>query len=123
MLDVVIRNGTLIDGTGSDRRSADVGISDGKIEAVGSLGEAAAAKEIDATGRIVAPGFIDVHNHSDGWLIRERHFTPKTTQGFTTEVLMADGIGYAPINEHTVREWLFYLRSLNGLRMSDWTGW
>jgi len=123
MLDVVIRNGTLIDGTGSDRRSADVGISGGKIEAVGSLGEASAAKEIDATGRIIAPGFIDVHNHSDGWLIRERHFTPKTTQGFTTEVLMADGIGYAPVNEHTVREWLFYLRSLNGLRMSDWSGW
>jgi N-acyl-D-amino-acid deacylase len=123
MLDIVIRNGSLIDGTGSPRRVADVGISGGKIEAVGSLGEAAAVKEIDAAGKIVAPGFIDVHNHSDGWLIRERHFTPKTSQGFTTEVLMADGIGYAPVNEHTVREWLFYLRSLNGLRMSDWTGW
>ena len=123
MLDVVIRNGTLIDGTGSDRRTADVGISGGKIEAVGSLGEVSATKEIAARGKIVAPGFIDVHNHSDGWLIRERHFTPKTTQGFTTEVLMADGIGYAPVNDHTVREWLFYLRSLNGLRMSDWTGW
>jgi N-acyl-D-amino-acid deacylase len=123
MFDIVIRNGTLIDGTGSPRRAADVGIAGGKIEAVGSLREAAAAKVIDAAGKIVAPGFIDVHNHSDGWLIRERHFTPKTTQGFTTEVLMADGIGYAPVNDQTVREWLFYLRSLNGLRMSDWTGW
>ncbi|MBC8289039.1 MAG: amidohydrolase family protein [Planctomycetes bacterium] len=123
MLDIVIRNGTLIDGTGSLRRAADVGIASGRIEAVGSLAQAAAAREIDAAGKIVAPGFIDVHNHSDGWLIRERHFTPKTAQGFTTDVLMADGIGYAPVNEHTVREWLFYLRSLNGLRMSDWTGW
>lgn len=123
MFDILIQNGTLIDGTGNPRRAADVGIASGKIEAVGSLDEAAATKTIDASGKIVAPGFIDVHNHSDGWLIRERHFTPKTTQGFTTEVLMADGIGYAPVNEQTVREWLFYLRSLNGLRMSDWTGW
>lgn len=123
MFDIVIRNGTLIDGTGGPRRSADVGIAGGKIEAVGTLGEAAATRVIDAAGKIVAPGFIDVHNHSDGWLIREANFAPKTTQGFTTEVLMADGIGYAPVNEQTVREWLFYLRSLNGLRMGDWTGW
>lgn len=123
MFDVLIRNGTLIDGTGSVRRMADVGISGGKIESIRPPGEARAVREINAAGKIVAPGFIDVHNHSDGWLIRERHFTPKTTQGFTTEVLMADGIGYAPVNDHTVREWLFYLRSLNGLRLSDWTGW
>ena len=123
MFDIVIRNGTLIDGTGNNRRQADIGITDGKISAVDSLSEAGTARVIDAAGKIVAPGFIDVHNHSDGWLIREKNFTPKTTQGFTTEVLMADGIGYAPVNEQTAREWLFYLRSLNGLRMSDWTGW
>ena len=123
MFDIVIRNGMLIDGTGNRRRCADVGITAGKIAAVDSLAEAEAVCAIDAAGKIVAPGLIDVHNHSDGWLIRETDFTPKTAQGFTTEVLMADGIGYAPVNEQTVREWLFYLRSLNGLRMSDWTGW
>jgi len=123
MFDIVIRNGILIDGTGSSRRRVDIGVREGKISAIDSLEEAEAAQVIDASGKIVAPGFIDVHNHSDGWLIRESDFSPKTTQGFTTEVLMADGIGYAPVNAQTAREWLFYLRSLNGLRMSDWTGW
>jgi N-acyl-D-amino-acid deacylase len=124
VFDLIIRGGTVIDGTGSHRTMADVGISGDRITAVGSLPpDAEAARIVDATGLIVAPGFIDVHNHSDGWLIRERNFTPKTTQGFTTEVLQADGIGYGPVNEQTAREWLFYLRSLDGLRLQDWTGW
>lgn len=124
MFDLIIRGGTVIDGTGSPRAKADVGISGDRITAVGALPpDASAARTVDATGLIVAPGFIDVHNHSDGWLIRERNFAPKTTQGFTTEVLQADGIGYGPINEQTAREWLFYLRSLDGLRLQDWTGW
>ena len=123
MFDLIIRGGTLIDGTGEPRRAADVAVTGDRIAAVGDLIEATARTTIDATGLIVAPGFIDVHNHSDGWLIRERNFAPKTTQGFTTEVLQADGIGYGPVNEQTAREWLFYLRSLDGLRIQDWTGW
>ena len=123
MFDLIIRGGTLIDGTGAPRRAADIAVSGDRIAAVGSLADSTAAKTIDATGLIVAPGFIDVHNHSDGWLLRERNFAPKTTQGFTTEVLQADGIGYAPVSQQTAREWLFYLRSLDGLRLQDWTGW
>lgn len=123
MFDLIIRGGTLIDGTGAPRKTSDVAVSGDRIAAVGSLADATAGKTIDATGLIVAPGFIDVHNHSDGWLLRERNFAPKTTQGFTTEVLQADGIGYAPVNQQTAREWLFYLRSLDGLRLQDWTGW
>jgi len=123
VFDLVIRNGVVIDGTGAARFRADVAVRGDRIVDVGDLAGAAATREIDAAGRVVAPGFIDVHNHSDGWLIREKNFAPKTTQGFTTEVLMADGIGYAPVNEVTVREWFFYLRSLNGLRLQDWTGW
>jgi len=72
---------------------------------------------------VVAPGFIDLHTHSDGWLLRESNFFPKTAQGFTTEVLMADGISYAPVQPHNAAEWIFYLRSLNGLRLEDYTGW
>lgn len=123
MFDLIIRGGTVIDGTGAPRIRADVAVNGDRIAAVGNLASASAADTIDATGRIVAPGFIDVHNHSDGWLLRERNFAPKTTQGFTTEVLQADGIGYGPVNQQTAREWLFYLRSLDGLRIQDWTGW
>jgi N-acyl-D-amino-acid deacylase len=123
VFDLIIRGGTLIDGTGGPRRTADVAIKGDRIAAVGSLAVEATENTIDASGLIVAPGFIDVHNHSDGWLLREPNFAPKTTQGFTTEVLQADGIGYAPINQQTAREWLFYLRSLDGLRLQDWTGW
>ena len=123
MFDLLIRNGTVIDGTGRDRKLADVAIICDRIADVGQIGDVPARRVIDATGLVVAPGFIDVHNHSDGWLIREPNFKPKTTQGFTTEVLMADGIGYAPVNEHTAAEWIFYLRALDGLRMQDYSGW
>lgn len=123
MFDVLIHGGEVIDGTGSPRRRADVGIRGGRIAAIGDLSAAEGAKRIDAAGLIVAPGFIDVHNHSDGWLLSHANFWPKTSQGFTTEVLMADGISYAPVNSQTWREWIFYLRALNGLRLQDYRDW
>ncbi len=123
MFDTIIRNGEVIDGTRSPRFRADVGIQGDRIAAIGNLGDAAAKDVIDATDKIVAPGFIDVHNHSDGWLLKKPHLTPKTLQGFTTEILMADGISYAPVNEATAAQWIFYLRSLNGLRQDEYRGW
>jgi N-acyl-D-amino-acid deacylase len=123
VFDVLIRNASVIDGTGQPARQADVGIQGDRIAAVGALDAVAAAIEIDATGQVLAPGFIDVHNHSDGWLVRESNFAAKTLQGFTTEVLMADGIGYAPVSQQTARDWLFYLKALNGLRLQDYSGW
>jgi N-acyl-D-amino-acid deacylase len=65
MYDFLIKNGTVVDGTGSPRRQVDVAIRDGVILEVGNLDHAQAATIIDATGKIVAPGFIDVNNHSD----------------------------------------------------------
>lgn len=123
MFDLVIENGTIIDGTGAPGTRADLGIRGELISAVGDLGRADAGARIDAAEKVVAPGFIDVHTHSDGWLLRSSHFTPKTLQGVTTELLMLDGIGYAPVNRETAREWLFYLRALDGLRMDDYSGW
>ena len=119
MFDVLIRNASVIDGTGAAARQASLGVSGDRISAIGDLGDATAGSEIDATGQVLAPGFIDVHNHSDGWLIRESNFAAKTLQGFTTEVLMADGIGYAPVSPQTARDWLFYLRALNGLQPNN----
>lgn len=123
LFDIIIEGGTVIDGTRAARVRADVGINGDRIEQIGDLSAAQAGQRIDAAGKIVAPGFVDVHNHSDGWLLKTPHLLPKTTQGFTTEVLMADGISYAPLTKHTARDWLFYLRTLDGLQFSDYTGW
>ena len=63
--DLVLTNGTIVDGTGSARFDGDVGIKDGRIAAVGDLSSEAASKTVDITGQVVAPGFIDVHSHAD----------------------------------------------------------
>ncbi len=123
MFDLLIRGGQVIDGARRPRYRADVAIQADRVVEIGDLGSATAKQVIDAAGKIVAPGFVDVHNHSDGWLLKTPHLTPKTLQGVTTEVLMADGIGYAPVDENTFREWLFYLRSLDALRMDQYGGW
>lgn len=123
LFDLILRGGAVIDGTKAPRFQADVAVAEGRIAQVGKLAGATAAAEIDATGLVVAPGLIDVHNHSDGWLLRNPQLVPKITQGFTTEVLMADGISYAPVSPDTAHEWFFYLRSLNGLRLDEYSGW
>lgn len=123
MFDLIIRNGMVIDGRNRPRYRADVGVQGERIGAIGDLRGAEAAQEIDATGKIVAPGFIDVHTHSDGWLLKEPHFFSKTSQGFTTEFLGLDGISYFPVDETTIREWIYYLRPLNGLQFDEYTGW
>ncbi len=123
MFDLILRNASVIDGTRRPRFRADVGIVGTQIAAVGDLAGAATAKAIDVAGQIVAPGFIDVHNHSDGWLLRERAFLPKLQQGYTTEVLASDGISYAPVDAATWAEWFYYLRCLNGLRLDEYRGW
>src|SRR5262245_13122186 len=123
MFDLIVRHGTLIDGTGQPRRRADVGVRNERIAAIGDLSAEGSHRTLDAGGRVVAPGFIDLHNHSDGWMLRQPHLAAKTTQGFTTEVLMADGISYAPVRPHDAAQWLFYLRSLNVLRQDEYRGW
>ncbi len=123
MFDLIIKNGDVIDGSNSARIRADIGIVGDKIEHVGLLDDATGRQEIDALGKIVCPGFIDVHTHSDGWLLREPNFISKTSQGFTTEALLADGISYAPLSQQTAREWLYYMHALNGLQFEHYEGW
>lgn len=121
--DLIIRGGEVIDGQRKPRFKADVGVIGDRITTVGDLSSATAKVVIDATGRCVAPGLIDVHNHSDGWMLKSPHQLHKTAQGITTEVLMADGISYAPVDPTTAPEWVAYLRSLNGLRFDEYRGW
>ena len=84
--DTLIKNGTIIDGTGRLRYDADVGIRGGKIATIGSLGDAEAGRIVDAEGLIVAPGFIDMHSHSDMSLFDDPGGESKVHQGVTTEV-------------------------------------
>ncbi|GDY09144.1 N-acyl-D-amino-acid deacylase [Planctomycetia bacterium] len=123
MFDVLIRHATIIDGTRAPRFSADIGVLGDRIDSIGDLSAAQARQTIDATGLVAAPGFIDVHTHADGWLLKSPHLLPKTLQGFTTEVLMADGISYAPVTPQTWRDWVFYLRALNGMSLGEYSGW
>lgn len=115
MPDIIIRGGMIIDGTGASRFRDNIALENDHIVQIGDLDGVTAPIEIDATGKVVAPGFVDVHTHDDGWLLREENFFIKTHQGFTTEVMMADGISYAPVSSRTERECVYYLRSLNGL--------
>ncbi len=122
--DVLIQGGKVIDGSGAPRRAADLAISGDRIAALlPPAAGATARRTIDARGLIVAPGFVDVHTHSDGWLLKIPHLVAKTSQGITSEVLMSDGISYAPVTPENYRDWFLYLRALNGLEQADYQGW
>lgn len=102
--DLLIRGGTVIDGSGSQAASAaDVGVQGDRIVAVGDLDSATAQREIDATGRIVSPGFIDVHIHSEVELLGGEHRYASLLQGVTTQLLAPDGFGWAPLTPDEVR--------------------
>ncbi|MDF2989561.1 MAG: N-acyl-D-amino acid deacylase [Microbacterium sp.] len=97
MLDVLIRGGQLIDGTGRGTRVADVGILGDRIALVGTAGPATAREVVDATGMLVTPGLIDPHSHSDWSILGNRDALSTIHQGVTTEVVGNCGVTYAPI--------------------------
>ncbi|MEY2404024.1 MAG: hypothetical protein QOD38_1575, partial [Acidimicrobiaceae bacterium] len=96
MLDLVIRGGTVIDGTGAPRRTADVGIADGQIVEVGRIDEQGAS-EVDADGALVTPGFVDIHTHYDGQATWTPQLQPSSGHGVTTIVMGNCGVGFAPV--------------------------
>src|SRR6266849_9288056 len=93
--DILIRNGTVIDGTGVPTRRADVGIAGGKIVEVGAL-SSGARRTIDADGLVVAPGFIDPHTHYDAQICWDGAVTPSSWHGVTSVVMGNCGVGIAP---------------------------
>lgn len=102
--DVLIRGGNVIIGDGmTAARRADVGINGDRIAAVGDLSDASAETEIDATNRIVSPGFIDVHIHSEIELLGGEHRYGALLQGVTTQLLAPDGFGWAPLSPEQAR--------------------
>jgi len=84
--DTLIKHGTVVDGTGQKSYKADVGITAGKIAAIGDLAQASGAYLIDATNHVIAPGFIDMHAHSDVTMLDDPNGESKAYQGVTTEV-------------------------------------
>ncbi len=103
-LDLLIRGGTVVDGTGSPGVTADVGVRGDRIVAVGQLGDARAAHVVDATDRIVAPGFIDVHVHSETALRGNGDIWGSVLQGVTTHLTAPDGFGWAPLPQDAAAE-------------------
>lgn len=98
--DLLIRNGRVVDGTGNPSFVADVGIRDNKIAAIGRLTNRSAARTIDATGLVVAPGFIDIHNHSDDTILEDGNAESMVRQGVTT-MIFGEGGSAAPSEKWT----------------------
>jgi N-acyl-D-amino-acid deacylase len=98
MVEVVLRGGIIVDGTGRPRYSADVAVTSNRISAIGiGLPDVSGASEIDASGNIVAPGFIDVHTHDDRALLASPDMAAKASQGVTTVITGNCGVSLAPL--------------------------
>lgn len=96
--DLVIRGGTVVDGSGRERFDGDVAIKDGRIAAVGRVA-GRGAEEIDARGKLVTPGFVDIHTHYDGQVTWDDRLQPSSWHGVTTVVMGNCGVGFAPCRE------------------------
>lgn len=102
MGDRILRGGSVIDGLGHQRYPADVLIRDGRIGGILAPGTRATGEDIDVTGLVVAPGFIDMHAHSDLAVLADPAHVSKAAQGVTLEVVGQDGLGYAPVSDEVM---------------------
>ncbi len=108
MHDLIVRGGTLVDGTGAAPRQADVAVDDGRITEVGDLSGCAARRTVDADGLLVTPGFVDIHTHYDGQVTWDPLLTPSSWHGVTTVVMGNCGVGFAPVRPGQ-EDWLIQL--------------
>lgn len=128
--DLIIRNGTIIDGLGGEPYVGDVAVADNVIVAVGphngTVNGAAADREIDATGLLVTPGFVDLHTHYDGQSIWSERLTPSSAHGVTTVVMGNCGVGFAPCRQedHDVLvDVMAGVEDIPGVVMTDGLPW
>ncbi|MBJ7341717.1 amidohydrolase family protein [Mycolicibacterium sp.] len=123
--DLIIRNGTIVDGLGNEPVVGDVAVSDGVITAVGAV-DGEAAREIDATGLLVTPGFVDLHTHYDGQAIWSDRMTPSSAHGVTTAVMGNCGVGFAPCragDHDTLVDLMAGVEDIPGVVMTDGLPW
>jgi len=123
--DLIIRNGTIVDGLGGEPFVGDVAIADGVIAAVGTV-EGSADRELDATGLLVTPGFVDLHTHYDGQAIWSDRMTPSSAHGVTTAVMGNCGVGFAPCrpdDHETLVDLMAGVEDIPGVVMVDGLPW
>lgn len=125
MYDSIVRNGTIIDGTGSERYVADIAIKGGKIAKIGKITESATT-EIDAQGKLVTPGWVDIHTHYDGQATWDPLLAPSSWHGVTTVVMGNCGVGFAPVKPKD-RDFLIELmegvEDIPGAALSEGIDW
>jgi N-acyl-D-amino-acid deacylase len=124
--DLLIRNGTIVDGLGGEPYVGDVAVRDGVIAAVGHVNGDTAEHEIDATGLLVTPGFVDLHTHYDGQAIWSERLTPSSAHGVTTVVMGNCGVGFAPCRkeDHDVLvDVMAGVEDIPGVVMTDGLPW
>ena len=125
MYDVIIKGGTVVDGTGTKPITADVAIKDGLIVEVGRI-TSSASKTINAEGLLVAPGWVDIHTHYDGQASWDPQMSPSSWHGVTTAVMGNCGVGFAPAHTHQ-REWMIELmegvEDIPGAVLSEGVKW
>jgi N-acyl-D-amino-acid deacylase len=124
--DLLIRNGTIVDGLGGEPYVGDVGVRDGVITAVGHVNGDTAERQIDATGLLVTPGFVDLHTHYDGQAIWSERMTPSSAHGVTTVVMGNCGVGFAPCRkeDHDVLvDVMAGVEDIPGVVMTDGLPW
>ncbi len=125
MHDLVVRGGTVVDGSGAPPRAADIAVNDGIIVEVGRITERA-RRSVDADGLIVTPGFVDVHTHFDGQVTWDEDLTPSCWHGVTTAILGNCGVGFAPVRpggESALIELMEGVEDIPGTALSDGIQW
>ena len=129
MFDIVIKNGTLVDGTGSAPVSGDIALTDGVIAEVGGRISGKARREIDADGAVVTPGWVDLHTHYDGQVSWDSEMAPSSHNPVTTVVMGNCGVGFAPVrpgDENALIELMEGVEDIPGAALHegmDWGSW
>ena len=124
--DLIIKNGEVFDGTGGPSQKLDVAVKNGVITKVAEHIDGTAERTVDATGKIVTPGFVDVHTHYDGQATWDNHMAPSSNLGTTTVVMGNCGVGFAPCKkeDHEVLVQLMEgVEEIPGTAMNEGLSW